>query len=193
MASDKFHRMGLGDLKQLYQGSVLRYANRPVYVNQILNPTTANITDLETMIDHNVVIDPRLFEALPRGLGYFNSTRFNGAVWVARTPARRFSLGLCPGSNVRINATWGGAADLRDSGVAHALWNDYPTWEEAVKKIERNERPVAVSPHFLLLVDKRIMFRQRVVVGALKDGEVKLSNRFTHIKELLELEYGKNR
>lgn len=189
MATDKFHRMTIADLKQLYQGGVLMYASRVVQVGQVRSQHEMEIYDLETGSEHTVVIDPRLVKPLPRSIGYYNSERYNGAVFVSRLPARRYSLGLVAGSNTRLASSWGGAVGtLCDKGVVKALRNDYPRLPEAVKKAAEEGRPVAFTQHFAVHPGGRLLFRNRPI-GAVVGDKITLLDNYKHIRAFLEMEY----
>ena len=189
MATDKFHRMTIADLKQLYQGGVLMYASCVVQVGQIRSQREMEIYDLETGCEHTVLIDPRLIKPLPRSIGYYNSELYNGAVFVNRLPARRYSLGLVAGANTRLSSSWGGAVGtLCDKGVVKALRNEYPKLEEAQAQAAREGRPVAFTQHFAVHPGGRLLFRNRPI-GAVVGGKITLLDNYKHVRAFLEMEY----
>ncbi len=191
---------------QHLQGCVVMYDDRPHYVREVYRQTNgkrdimAILSAMPRMRDeiHVPIFDP-LFDAkcLGQRLGYVNFGDTIGTLWLSRIPSRQYKQGLIR-QNVLVTMG-GGRRDpgvrfdtlLQHAGLSDCLRGIYPTFDQAIQKLDDNPNlpSVAFHKHFALerqdLGYHLLCYRnERVAWGDPK--KFKLPEHFIYLKETLD-------
>ena len=166
------------------KGSVIMYGRRPVRVVDVGQEKELYVTLLRSGKRKVIQIDDeKLSLELPK-LGYVNTSR--GAVYLKRRPVRLYKQGLVSGNvvtvgDVRVDEL------LSSRNLADMLQRKYPTMQQAIASSSNNpfrSKPIAFSPD--LAVQGSTLFYRGNQVGSLTtDGEFRLSEDFTHLREAI--------
>ena len=171
--------------RQALANCLLRIGKEPVWVCEIdddysttfLNPLTGKskrIDDLREIEGLN--IDP-----VPLGYVNFDST----AEYVQRIPRRRWKQGLCPEScSIPMSSH-----HLQGKQVSECIMGIYPDLDTCIKKVTYNYKvSMAFGRRWAVthgVVDPSLKYKNKVV-GIVKDGECKLSPKFSYLQQVLD-------
>lgn len=197
-------RLEVGDIDQLYRNSLILYKNKPVYVEQVNREGECTILDISTNRARVVKFSFKDFAPPARRLGFINL--LGSVVYAARNPVRRYKVGINV-ENTRVVSldvsypSGGGrtvdrAYTFRCPEVADALFNKYPSLEEAIKQVTEINGACAFDKQFAVDSRQRIWYKTQIVgtvkVGAKTADDIIFNDGFEHLINLLDGNYEKS-
>lgn len=161
----------LNDLVTMFKESIVLYEGRPVKVTEINADYQFKIWDLEKQRFNVVPWDFKKFRNPTRRLGMVNLNE--GVIYVSRIPHRKYSSGLNR-QNLAVQGLEGDRQsnigvllqrmkDLCDVGIADALNNAYPTFEEAKNWVSQFYGTYAFDKQFALSTDGFVWYKTKHV------------------------------
>ena len=166
-------RVSLEDLKTFFQGQLVSYNNRPVFVRLIASATAAKVVDLLTQ---KVIVVEKLDDLqIPmRRIGMVNV--MSSVVYVERAPVRKMQMGI-NNSNANIrqldvqypegkDATVRKVMGFDTVDVGNAYINVYPSLKECLKHNKEFGGAMAFDKQFAIDAENSIFYK-RTHVGSL--------------------------
>lgn len=183
-----------GDIQRLYNKTLCIYRGMPVFVDTVDERSQVTFINLLTGKSTVVKYIATDFSA-PRGrIGYVNC---NGvAYYVKRMPVRRFHDGIHAG-NVTIKATGADlirhpveVKSLTHVGYAYALFNQYPSLEEAFNGLDKGTVSVAFDKQFAITANR--VYYKGVLVGSHNKKELTFLPEKEYLRGLIGISYEKD-
>lgn len=165
-------KVSVDDLRTMYQSSVCLYKNKPYYIHQISPRYMATCTDLFTQRQVEIEMDETTFDP-PRRIGFMNL--MGSVIYAARRPVRRYKAGLSKENTAfeyihGIEYPEGGgrtlaeASSLKHISMADAMFDNYPTFQEARDKIKNgNTSAIAIDHQFAITKDRLVFYKKECV------------------------------
>lgn len=163
--------MNLADLHNMYYHSLILHRNKPCKVMDINDRGDVLLWDLNDQRSKKVKWDEKNFQAPTRRLGMVNIN--NTVVFANRIPVRKYWVGLHR-NNIEVNSLLNEAYGdptvakeqvklLQDKAVADALFNRYPSFEEAYETVSMWKMAVAFDKQFAIDTRKAIWYKRDIV------------------------------
>lgn len=185
--------MGLGDIQQKLEASILMYNKKPVLFMKVSGDLkTCRVYNLMAQKEEVVEFNEKLFTPpIPR-IGMVNIG--GGAFYVKRIPIRRYKLGYSQENLkvVELPADYPDRLDkykaelkgLRSKELAQAMLKKYPTLKAAFKQLEQFDGIVAFDKQFAITHDNKLIYKD-TVVGTHDFKKIKLAKGFEHLAQLV--------
>jgi len=169
------------DKVQQYLKTVVLYKDNPVHVERITDAGKFCIFDLKKQKSSTVEFNFEDFKPPARRIGMVNI--MGSVVFITRSPFRKMQIGISKSNTecfyLNLEYPKGRAATLEcalqfsSEGIADAMDNNYPSFEEAVKMVSKDHSAVAFDHQFAIDSNREIHYKTRAV-GVL-DKDVKPS------------------
>jgi hypothetical protein len=188
--------MGLGDVQQKLEGSILMYNKKPILFQKVDgNLRNCRVYDLMAQKEEIVEFDEKMFHPpIPR-IGMVN---IGGSVlYVKRTAIRRYKLGLCS-ENLLISEIGGVAyperaealkreiRGLRSKELAQSLLKKYPTLRQAFKKVRQFDGACAFDKQFAVTHHGYLVYKEQIV-GKHDFETISFLEGFEHLSMLVNV------
>lgn len=189
--------MGLGDVQQKFESSILMYRNAPVLFLKIAaGMQTCRLYDLmgqqEMVVDFN---EDDFAPPIPR-IGMVNIG--GSVIYVNRIPVRRYKLGLST-ENLRANLVRPAVnpdvrqdrfvneiRGLRTRELAMTLLKKFPTKKAAFRHLSQFNGTVAIDKQFAVTSEETLIYKQ-TVVGRHNFEKIKFNDEFKHLEQILKV------
>ena len=188
--------MGLADVRQKLESSVLLYKKKPVLFQKVNeNLTEARIFDMMAQKEEVVPFDEKEFQPPVPRIGMINIA--GSVVYAKRIPIRRNKLGL---SNENLivelleNAVYPDKIErardeirgLKSKALAETLLKKYPTLRQAFRKLSQFDGTIAFDKQFAVTSDQKLLYKHKVV-GTHDFENLYLNDGFHHLEILVNV------
>jgi hypothetical protein len=195
--------MRVEDIRQLYDRSLVLYKNKPVYINDIGNDGDVQFLDLFSQRIRTAAFSMKDFTAPLRRLGFINT--MGSVVYASRIPIRRYKVGLSE-ENVKFDSLGvnylKGKADtiarltgLSVPEIGDALFNKYPSLEEAISFVRKFKGAMAFDKQFAVSSEGGLFYKTQLVGSASRGikraDQLEFRKGFEHLALLLDKGYEK--
>lgn len=179
------------DIERMYGGTLCLYKGMPVRVVLVNRDNTVVVIVLLSGKELKVAFEAEHFSS-PRGrIGYVNTD--SKAFYLKRKPVRKWSDGFNR-SNVQILGLGLRAPDklqnLTHPGIAKAMFNLYPSLEEANKLVQAGASSVAFDKQFA--ISREELFYKNVSVGLNVNGTLVFHEGKEYLRGLIGISYEKS-
>ena len=185
--------MDNADIERMYGQTLCLYKGMPVKVELVNRDKSVLVI---VLLSGKEMVVPFVAEhfSSPKGrIGYVNTDIV--AYYVKRNPVRRWADGLNK-NNVSImgsgfmERTPPGLVKLTHPGFAKAMFNLYPSLEEANKLVQAGAKSVAFDKQFA--ISKDAVFYKGTAVGANANGTLVFLDNKEYLRGLIGISYEKS-
>ena len=169
--------IGYEDIVQQYQGTVVLFKDKPVYVKMVDGDKLVTIFDLATQKLSKEPFSFKHFKPPAVRLGFVNIA--NTVVLVSRQPYRKMQVGIS-GQNLHVRlpkviqdednqyTATKKVRQLAGKELYNTIVGDYPSFEKAVETVSKMEvkGAMAFDRQFAITTDREILYKE-LKVGTL--------------------------
>lgn len=200
-----YDQLGVHDLRQLFNNSLLLYKGRPTKIRAISDDRGFKMFDLTTQKGH---INKNPYADLQAPILRIGMVNIGGSVlYIQRKPMRQYTIGLCMENikcdTLRVNypelgaeGTLRKACLLEDTSISDAMLGKYPSFKECLEHTKEFGGAMAFDHQFAIDAERKIFYKTQTV-GNLPAKcstveRIELGKNFSYLKILLEREYETN-
>lgn len=194
------YKVSAADLRQMFEGTVVMYKKRPVFVVKISGTFDAQILHMQSRKTEVIKCNINTFTPCCRRLGMMNVN--DSVVYVTRLPMRQYAVGYSR-DTLRIRPLDGAlyprgrvdttmlAYEVNTEAFANILFGKYPSFRQSIEQSQVIAGTMAWDRQFAVSNGKQVFYKNKCVgtVNGKSVEDILFKPEYKHLSILLNKGY----